>query len=48
MEPWTLAIILKPLILVLYFLPGAIIAWYLRKRLPEGRLKRILFFSWRV
>lgn len=48
MEPIHLAIILKPFILVLYFIPGAILVWWLRKKLPEGKLKRFLLFSWKV
>jgi uncharacterized protein (DUF3820 family) len=48
MDAWEIAVLLKPFLLVLYFLPGALIAWYLRKYLPDGRLKRILFFSWKV
>lgn len=38
-------VVLAPLVqLVLLFLPAAILAGWLAKRLPEGRLKRILFF----
>lgn len=48
MEPFAWAIILKPFLLVLYLLPGAALAWYLRKRMPDCGLKRILFYSWRV
>ena len=48
MEPWMIAVILKPFVLVLYFLPGAILVWWLKKKLPAGRLRRFLLFSWRV
>lgn len=38
-------VIVAPLVqLVLLFLPAAIGAGWLAKKLPEGRLKRILFF----
>ena len=29
-------------------IPGAILVWWLRRYLPDSRLKRILFFSWKV
>lgn len=48
MEGWQIALAIKPFALVIMFAPGALFVWWLRKRLPEGRLKRILFFSWRV
>lgn len=48
MEPWLLAIILKPFGLLLLFGLVALLVFPLRKHMPEGRLKRILFFSWRV
>lgn len=48
-EPWILAIIVKPFALAVLFL---VIVWPIERAisrlLPEGRLKRILFFSWRV
>ena len=48
MEGWQLALILKPFGLLLMFAPGAVIVYLLRRRLPEGRLKRFLLISWRV
>ena len=48
MEPWHWAILLKPFFLFLMFIPGAILVWWLRRYLPDSRLKRILFFSWKV
>lgn len=48
MEGWQWALLLKPFGLLIMFLPGAYFAWWLRKRLPDGRLKRILFYSWKV
>ena len=47
-EGWQLAIVLKPFGLLLMFLPGAVIAWWLRRALPDGALKRFLFISWKV
>lgn len=48
MEGWQWALLLKPLGLLIMFTPGAMLVWWLRKRMPDSRLKRILFFSWRV
>lgn len=48
MEGWQLALLLKPIGLLIMVLPGAYLAWYLRKYLPDGRLKRFLFISWKV
>ena len=48
MSGWEFAIMLKPFGLLLMFIPGAVIAYLLRKHLRYGLLKRILFFSWRV
>lgn len=48
MENWQIAILVKPLALLLIFAPGALVVWWLRKRMPDSKLKRLLFFSWRV
>jgi hypothetical protein len=48
MEPWHWAIILKPFGLLVLFTFVALLVYPLRKHLPEGRLKRFLFFSWKV
>jgi len=49
MSSWQLAVVLKPLgmllIMVAIVLP---IKWIFWKLIPEGRIKRILFFSWKV
>lgn len=46
---WALALVVKPLVLIGLF---ALIVWpitrLVSRYLPEGRLKRVLFFSWRV
>ena len=47
MEPWHWAIVLKPFALLALFTVVALIAYPLRK-LPDCKLKRFLFFSWRV
>lgn len=45
MNDTVLLVILAPFVqLLLLFLPAAILTRWLSKRLPEGRLKRILFF----
>ena len=48
MEGWQWALVLKPFGLLLMFLPGAVLVWWLKRHLPEGKLRRILLFSWRV
>lgn len=49
MQGWQLGLLLKPFIafaiMVAIVLP---IKWLFWKLLPEGKLKRILFFSWKV
>lgn len=49
MDGWQLGLLLKPLIalaiMVLIVLP---IKWLFWKLIPEGKLKRVLFFSWKV
>lgn len=48
MEPWHWAIVLKPLGLIVLFGAAYMGARFIGKNLPEGRLKSILFFSWKV
>jgi len=49
MQSWHWAIMLKPLIAVLIMLAIVLpIKWIFWKLIPEGKLKRILFFSWKV
>lgn len=48
MEGWHLALLLKPLGLLAIFAPGAVIVYFLRRRLPHGLIRRVLLFSWRV
>lgn len=44
-----IALLLKPLIFLLIFALIIIpLKWIVWKLLPEGRLKRLLFFSWKV
>lgn len=46
MEPWLIALILKPLAAFVLLFAGAVLARALLKLLPEGRLKRLLSISW--
>jgi hypothetical protein len=48
MEGWQLAIVLKPLGLFVLFAIAYSGARLVGKQLPEGRLKRFLFISWRT
>jgi hypothetical protein len=48
MEPWHWAIILKPLGLIVLFGFTWIVSRSIKPYIPEGRLKRFLFFSWKV
>jgi hypothetical protein len=48
MEPWMLAIVLKPIGLIVLFSFTWYCAHLARKHLPDGKLKRFLFISWRV
>lgn len=38
-----LSIIFKPLVFLAFITPGYLLAWWLHKKIPEGRLKRILY-----
>lgn len=42
MTSWQVALIVKPFILILYLLPGAIVAHLVRKKMKDGKLKRLL------
>jgi hypothetical protein len=42
------AVVLKPFVLLVLFFLIALLVLPIKKYLPEGRLKRFLFFSWRV
>jgi hypothetical protein len=48
MEGWMWAVLLKPLGLLALLTLVALIAWPFRKFLPEGKIKRFLFISWKV
>jgi hypothetical protein len=48
MEGWQLAIVLKPLGLIVLFGFTWYLSRWIKQYLPEGRLKRFLFFSWKV
>lgn len=49
MEPWQLAMLFKPLGLLILFVGILLpLKWLFHKIIPEGRLKRLLFFSWKV
>jgi hypothetical protein len=48
MESWQIALLIKPLALFLFLFLVAMLAHGIKKILPEGKLKRFLFFSWRV
>lgn len=48
MEGWQWALMLKPFGLLIMFTPGALLVWWLKRKLPAGRLRRILLLSWRV
>lgn len=48
MDPWHMALVLKPLGLLILFTPGAAFAWLLRKRMRECKMKRLLLVSWKI
>ncbi len=49
MQSWHLAIALKPLIALVIMLAIVLpVKWLFLHAIPEGRLKRILFYSWKV
>jgi len=47
-QGWHIALLLKPLGLLLMFAPGAFIVYYVKRRMPDCRLKRFLLTSWKV
>ncbi len=48
MEGWQLALLFKPLGLIALFAFTYVVARLIGKLIPEGRLKRFLFFKWKV
>jgi hypothetical protein len=48
MEGWQLALILKPFGLLALFGFTFVCARLIKPYIPEGKLKRFLFFSWKV
>lgn len=48
MEGWQIAIVLKPFALVILFGFTFFASRAIKPYIPEGRLKRFLFFSWKV
>lgn len=48
MEGWQIAILLKPLGLIVLFGFTWAVAKVIKPHIPEGKLKRFLFFSWKV
>ena len=47
-EGWHIALLIKPFALVVLFGGTFLVARFMRKNLPDGRLKRFLLFSWKV
>ena len=43
-----IAVAIKPLVLIVLFSFTYICARAIKRRMPEGKLKRFLFFSWKV
>lgn len=48
MEGWQLALLFKPLGLLVLFGFTWIVSRAIKPHIPEGRLKRLLYFSWKV
>lgn len=48
MEPWHVALLVKPLALIVLFGFTYACMRLAKHYLPEGRLKRLLLFSWKV
>jgi hypothetical protein len=48
MEGWQIALVLKPLGLIVLFAFTWALSRAIKPYIPEGRLKRFLFFSWKV
>lgn len=46
--PWMLAILLKPILLLALFTPGAFIRALVSDYFPAGSIKRFLLISWNV
>ena len=47
MSPTFLSLLLRPFFNVLLFLGAAVLARVILRFIPEGRLKRLLTWSWR-
>lgn len=43
MEPWMWAVFLKPFVALAFFLLAWVIAQLLRRYIPEGKIKRVLY-----
>lgn len=48
MTPWMIAILLKPIGLIVLFSIAYFGKCLAMKYMADGKLKRILFFSWRI
>lgn len=48
MEGWQIALVVKPIGLLILCAPGAALAYFLKRRMPHGALRRILLYSWRI
>lgn len=49
MSGWQIGLMLKPLLILAFMIVIVFpIKWLILKVIPEGRIKRILLFSWKV
>lgn len=48
MTSMAIALVLKPIVAVALLLPGAVLAHWLWKRMPDCAIKRVLLVSWKV
>ena len=48
MEGWQIAVVVKPLVLLVFLFSVRLFAHFVENRMPDSRLKRVLFFSWRA
>lgn len=48
MTPWVIAILLKPLGLIVLFGIAYFGKCFAMRYIPDGKVKRILFISWRI
>lgn len=42
------ALLIKPFAAFLLCIPGAIVVWWIRRKMKDGWLKRFLLISWRT